>query len=247
MANDNLKKLITNKREGHIWKIKEVLQLQFIWYLTLGLLSLANKYNLPNTPELNSFMHYLFGIIIKLLLIAYLIYILLFQHNFSLNRIGLTSNNYLNDLKFGIKISLPFPILTIILINLQHQVLDLNQLFQPLIKITSFNQLITSFLYFILLLFLTLIPALAIELFYRVIIYDFFKERFGRLLGALSSSLYYSIVLLRFEFGFLLGHFLIGLISIYLYEKNNNIFPSIIWQSFYQATTILYVFGFHSF
>lgn len=236
--------LINKKDKQYSWTNYELIKYQLLWYLSLFLFSLTQKYNFPNLPQIDSLFHYLFGIPIKLLMIAYLIYILLFKKNFTLNQIGLTSNNYFTDFIVGIKISLPLPILTVILINLQHQHLDFNQLFQPLIKITSFNELITSFLYFIILVSIALIPAAAKELFYRAIIYNFFKERLGLMFGALLSSIYYSLASLQFSFGLMLSNFIVGGISIYLYERNNNLFSSLIWQSFYQATTILYIFGF---
>lgn len=240
---ENSKKLVSNKEKKYSWENYELIKYQLIWYLSLFLFSLTQKYNFPKFPQINALFNYLFGIPIKLLMIAYLIYILLFNKSFTLNQIGLTSNNYFADLSLGIKVSFPLPILTIILINLQHQHLTFNQLFKPLIKITSFNKLITSLFYFIILSLMVIIPALAKELFYRVIIYNFFKERLGIIFGALISSLYYSLASLQFNFGLMLSNFLIGGISIYLYERTDNIFPSLIWQSFYQTTTILYIFG----
>ncbi|MBM7624022.1 CPBP family intramembrane glutamic endopeptidase [Sporohalobacter salinus] len=241
---DNLKELVSNQNKEYLWENHELIQYQLFWYLSLFLFSLTQKYDFPKVSQINSFFHYLFGIPIKLLVIAYLIYILLFKKSLTLNQIGLTSNNYFTDLALGFKVSLPLPILAIILINLQHQHLNFNHLFQPLVKITSFDKLITSFFYFIILILIVIVPALAKELFYRVIIYNFFKERLGIIFGALISSCYYSLASLQFNFGLILSNFLIGGISIYLYERTNNIFPSIIWQSFYQTTTILYIFGF---
>lgn len=243
-----LEKLLKGQKKRYTWKTREIVKLQLLWYLSLVLISLTQKYNFPNIPErLNAFAHYSFGITIKLLLMAYLFYILLFNHNLSLSRIKLSFKNNLTDLKMGIKISYPFSLLTILLINLQHQNLGSHQLFQPLIKITSFKELITSLFYLLLLNLLTLIPALLIELFYRVIVYEFFKERLGIFLGALISSLYYSLALLKLNFGFLIAHFLIGIISICLYERHDSLISAVIWQSFYQSTIILYVFGFQIF
>ncbi|MGM0471848.1 MAG: CPBP family intramembrane glutamic endopeptidase [Bacillota bacterium] len=239
-----LKKLINQKDLTYNWQNCELLKLQLIWYVSLISLVIIKQYTFSQTTPLNSIFSYLFNLPIKLLVIAYLIYLLLFTKNFSLAEVGLTTNNYLAELNLGLKLSLPLPILNIILINLQHQQLDFNQLFTPLIKITSFNQLISSFFYFTVLTLFTLIPALAEELFYRGIIYNFFKERLGLLGGALISSFYYSLATLELSFGFLFSNFLAGIISIYLYERNSNIFSAVIWQSFYQTTLILYIVGF---
>lgn len=240
-----MKKLLAGQKKRYTWKTKEVFKLQLLWYLSLFITSLTQNYGFSNIPgKLNGFAHYSFEIIIKLLLITYLFYILLLKQNFSLTQIGLSFKNYLKDLKIGIKISYLFPLLTILLINLQSQHLNSQQLFQPLIKITSWKQLIISFFYLSLLIIMTLIPALAIELFYRTIIYEFYKERLGIFLGAITGSLYYSLALLKLNFGFIVSHFLTGIISVYLYERFNSLLPAIIWQSFYQGTIILYVFGF---
>jgi len=247
MKNKQLKKLIKGKKKKYTWKTKEIIMLQLLWYLGPLLISLAKDYNLPNIPEFESFFYYSFLLVIKLLIITYLVYTLLFKHNLSLSKIGLALDNYTKDLKLGLKVSYPLPILTILLINLQHQHLTFDTTFQPLVRITSIDELTSSILYFIILSLLSIIPALATELFYRIIIYNYFKERIGIIFGTLASSLYYALSLLEFNFGFLLHYFIIGIIAVYLYERNNSLISSIIWQSFYQTTSILYIFGFQIF
>ncbi|MCK8824386.1 CPBP family glutamic-type intramembrane protease [Fuchsiella alkaliacetigena] len=239
-----IKELITNQKKEHNWNKKELLKLQLIWYLSLLLLSITEYYHLPNMPELESFFHFLAGISIKLLLIAYLIYTLLFKQNFSLKQIGLSSQNLFTGCKLGIKVSLPLLVMILLLIHLPQEHLNLNQKFQPLITVSSLEDLINSFFYFLTLLLLTIVPALATELFYRVVIYQFFKERLGVLLGGIVAAIYYAITLLNFDPNLLLAHFLVGGISIYLYERSSSLIAAIIWQAIYQATIILYIFGF---
>jgi membrane protease YdiL (CAAX protease family) len=237
------KKSKEEAKKESIWKIGEIFKLQFVWYLSLALVALTQLYNFPNIPDrFNALVHYSFSIIIKLFIIAYLLYVLLIKKDLPLTKIGLSAKSYIQDILLGIKISCPFFLLTILLINLQHQNLTFNKLFQPLIKINSLEELIISLFYLFLLTILTLIPAATIELFYRIIIYNFFKEKLGTLLGSLICSTYYSFTLLKPEL--LIIHFLIGLISVYLYERTNSLIPAIIWQSFYQSTIILYIFGF---
>ncbi|WP_408955537.1 CPBP family intramembrane glutamic endopeptidase [Natroniella sp. ANB-PHB2] len=218
----------------------DLIKAQSIWYLINFLIIFFQSYTSPDKlPYMKEIYFLIFNIIGQGLFVSCLLYWTTMIYELSFVELGINFDNFFNSLKLGLKISNPFFIGIIII----HLILTAEHI-TPLIIITDLDQLALSLLYFLLLFIAYLFPAFSKELFYRGFIYYQFKKFYGLRLGFIISLIYYTVSYLDFRLSSLLLHFIMGLITTYLYHKTNSLLASIIFRSTYQASLTLYLFSF---
>ncbi|MCK8816171.1 CPBP family glutamic-type intramembrane protease [Natroniella sulfidigena] len=228
------------EKKSNNFPLIDLIKAQFIWYLINFLIIFFQTYVSPDElPYLEEIYFLIFSIIGQGLFISFLLYWTTMIYELSFAELGINLNNFLTNLKLGLKISCPF-LIGIIFI---HLILTTEQI-TPLIIITDLDQLASSLLYFLLLFIGYLVPAFSKELFYRGFIYYQFRQNYGLKLGFLASLIYYTVSYLDFRLSSLLIHFIVGAITTYLSHKTDSLLAATIFRSTYQASLTLYLFSF---
>ncbi|MCK8826203.1 CPBP family intramembrane metalloprotease [Natroniella acetigena] len=228
------------KIESNNLTLIDLVKAQSIWYLINFLIIFFHTYSSPDQlPYMEEIYFLLFSIIGQSLFVSCLLYWATMIYELSFMELGINFENFLTNLKLGLKVSHPFLIGIIII----HLILTTEQI-TPLIIVTDLDQLALSMLYFLVLFIGYLFPAFSKELFYRGFIYYQLKRAYGLRLGFIISLIYYTISYLDFRLSSLLLHFIMGVITTYLCHKTDSLIAAVIFRSTYQASLTLYLFSF---
>lgn len=216
--------------------IKQIIQMQLIWYIINFLIVFSQKNIGFELPYFTNLYQISFKIIGRSFFISFLLYTIT-TRELKFSDLGLTRNNFLFYFSIGIKLS-SFLVIGLIIANI-----SLNN-YNPLIKITTPGQLATSLFYFGLVSAGLLIPALSKELFYRGLLYHYFQKKWGSDRTFFLTIFYYTFSYLDLRPGSLAVHFFVGGITTYLYHKTESIIAPTVFQTAYQAGLTVYLFSF---
>ncbi|GAB6099885.1 hypothetical protein JCM16358_17640 [Halanaerocella petrolearia] len=226
---------MTEEKEEEL-TIIDLIRLQLIWYIINFLVIFCQNHIQFELPYFNDLYQIIFKIIGRSFFISFVLYWIT-NYDISFSELGINFN--WTSTKVGVRIS-SFLLLGMLIINLSFT----KEIITPLIDIRDVTDLTSSFFYLLLLIIGYLIPAFSKELFYRGFIYYHFREKFGGKLAFIISNLYYTISYLDIRLNHLVIYLLIGIITTYLYHKTESLLAPTIFQTIYQASLTLYLFGF---
>ncbi|WP_027339504.1 CPBP family intramembrane glutamic endopeptidase [Halonatronum saccharophilum] len=219
--------------------LKQIMKLQLIWYLINFLIIFFQSAISFELTFIDDFYKIIFKVIGRSFFISFLLYWSTMIYNLSFRELGINFTDFWTKAKIGIKLS-AILFLGVLLLHLQLAHNNSN----PLVEVINLENLSISLFYFLLLFIAYLIPAFSKELLYRGFIYYHFRKKFGVFIGFFISLIYYVGSYLNPNLEAIIIYTIVGIINTYLYERNNSILPSTIFQSAYYACLSLYLFSF---
>lgn len=223
------------------WSLHELIILYLVWFFLTGFYEMTKQLVFEGSIFITQVVHYSFFFSVRLLFIPILLYLFIFRKSIAGKEIGLTLHRFWRMLMVGFKASFPFLPLIILLVHLP--LVNTIPMLQPMLEITTPEDLAISLVYFICLFFMTLIPAFSEELLFRGLTFPFLEERFGFWKAILINTLLYGIFYMPFNLYLLALRLVLGFFTTYLFWRTKNLIPSTIFQAFFHATFILYLFG----
>lgn len=223
------------------WNYKDIFILQGSWYIMDGIIFLFRQINIPGLVQLSQFFHLLFLSAGRFMLVPLILFWVKIYYDLDNLSLGLSLNWKL--IKKGLLAVLPFLMMVILLVALPVGLKIFNPgALMPVYRVRTPEEIAMSLVYLLLISFPVLPAAFTEELFFRGFCYPYFEFKLGPFLGGIFSALYYSLVLLDFNQLFIV-HFLVGLLTTYLFQKTRSIIPGVIFQTIYHSALILYLFG----
>lgn len=221
---------------------KDMIILYLIWFFLQGFNQMIQEQLFfEGSIFLTQVIHYLFFLFLRLVFIPIVLYFILYRYTLPVEKFGLTTKKFSNRVKLGLKISYPIALLIFIFVHLPLVHTDAN--LKPMIIATNPENIALSLVFFILLVFMTLIPAFSEELLFRGLTFNFLEERFGAKAALILNALLYGLFYLRFDLSFIGLRVVLGFFSTYLFWRTKNLIPSTILQACFHSAMILYVFG----
>lgn len=221
--------------------LKDLLIIYLIWFFLQGFYEMTGQLVFPGSLFLTQAVHYCFFITVRLLFIPIVLYFILYRYSLPAEKIGLTLRRFWKMSKIGIKASIPLLPLILFLVHLP--LVYTNSQLKPMVTATTPEEIANSLVYFILIFFITIIPALSEELLFRGLTFTFLEERWGTFKALLMNPLIYGIFFMQFNLYLALLRIVIGFFTTYLFYRSRSLIPSTIFQALFHSAFILYLFG----
>lgn len=234
---------MAKKAKHSLWNIKDIIILQFIFYLIREAIRWSQEVLVTG----DSFLNFLLPVGGQLMFLAVVFFWLFFLYEVPPPYLGLTLEKLKSGTILGLKLGVPLILLAVFLINFPLTARESSPNFSPLFYITDAEQLTISLLYLVLFTTLFFLPALGTELYFRGIIASYFHRKWGTFGAAALSSAFFAIVWAGLHPGWLLFHFLLGLGLYYCYTSRESLWPGVIYLSLVKAGLTLYAVGWQYF
>ncbi len=234
---------MAKKAKHSLWNIKDIIILQFIFYLIRE----AIRWSQEVLVSGDSILNLLLPVVGQLVFLGVVFFWLFFLYEVPPPYLGLTLEKLKSGAILGLKLGIPLILLTVFLINFPLTAQESSPNFSPVFYITDAEQLATSLLYLVLFAALFFLPALGTELYFRGIIAGYFHRKWGASIAAVLSSAFFAIFWASLHPGWLLFHFLLGLGLYYFYTSRESLWPGVIYLSLVKAGLTLYAVGWQYF
>ncbi len=221
--------------------IKDMLILYLLWFFLQGFYEMTTQLVFEGSLFLTQVVHYFFFIVARLLFVPIALYFILYRYSLPVEEFGLTLKRFWANIKLGFKTSFPLVLLVLFIVHLPLVYTDSK--IQPMIVASNPEEIATSLVFFVLLVFMTIIPAFSEELLFRGLTFSFLEERLGSVKALFLNALLYGIFYMHFNIYFITIRIILGFFSTYLFWRCRNIIPSTILQACFHASFILYIFG----
>lgn len=225
-----------------LWNIKDIIILQFI-ALFLGFLAFRGQIFLISDTHLLAPMFHIFIYFFKeTLLLGLLLYWYFFLYELPGEYFGLTFFNFRKSFLPTLKVMVPVILMLIIFVHIP---LDSETAgnFSPLMKIQGLPSGIISLLYLFFFTILFLIPACGMEILYRGFVGIYLENKMGRVLGGVSSALYFALFLGPWHLEWFFLNAFLGLLLFHMFRSKKTIWPGIFFMASFRSALLIYVFG----
>ncbi len=234
---------MARKNKRTFWNLKDIIILQFIFFFIREIC----RWNQEVVFPAEHFLHPYLPVLGNLLFMGVVFFWLFFLYEVPPPYLGITWERLKSGALLGLKLGAPLVFLTIFLINFPFAAREETGGFAPLVFISDAEQLATSLLYLIMYSALFFLPALGAELYFRGIIGGYFHRLGGNISGAFFSSLFFALFWGNLQPGWVLFHFLLGLILYYCYLSRESILPGAVYLTLIKVGLVLYAVGWNYF
>ncbi len=226
-----------------LWNIKDIIILQFIFFLTRELSLWAHEV----LVEGEHFIGFLFPVGGYLIFFGIVFFWLFFLYEVPPPYLGLTLEKLKTGAVLGLKLGIPMVLLAIFLINYPLTAGESPPDFSPVFSIGGAEDLPVSFLYLIGYSALFFLPALGTELYFRAIIGGYFHRKWGTFSGAFLSSVFFAIFWGPLHSGWPIFHFVLALGLYYCYISRESLWPGVVYLTLVKAGLTVYAVGWEYF
>ncbi|MFW6389733.1 MAG: hypothetical protein ACOCZT_01335 [Halanaerobiales bacterium] len=221
---------------------KDILIILFLWYFMAAIILIFKELSF-DIKYITSFFHFLFIVSGRFIFFGIVMIYLSSLYPVDFKQLGINFSNTKSQILSNFSKILFLLVILIIIINMPLSYKN-EQAINSLFNVTGPDSLISLLIPFFLIFFASFFISISEQFFINVIIFELFNNTlFNFIISLILTALFYSIILLNFIPSRIFINFIVAIISILIYRKDDSIIGSSIFMAGYYASYISFVYG----